>query len=195
MQTKRLLHVFVATAILLSIGLICCVVFRDKQELGGPPVSAFQDSRHIVYEIRNLPEIASLGSLAGGDYWRAYVRLADGLKITDTNLIYAALNDLSARRGRISSETSIKVMLLLRVCFECPPNVRQPAGYGGWISYSAQEAGRTNFDENWPVGVTSGQLYLQDNINGYLGQPYDPVADFRWRLINCSWRKSKRVTH
>jgi len=42
---------------------------------------------------------------------------------------------------------------------------------------------------NWPVEYKSGRFSLEDSIDGYLGSPYDPEAEFGWMLANGKWRK------
>jgi hypothetical protein len=83
---------------------------------------------------------------------------------------------------------NIRCMLLLRVCFQCPPGRTLSGIHGGWLSYSAQARAAGPRDMGWPIEQRLGRFHLVDTIDGYLGTPYSADEEFDWMLKNCTWR-------
>jgi hypothetical protein len=81
----------------------------------------------------------------------------------------------------------IKIMLLLRICFVCPSSTVE-TNTGVWLFYSANQSKKTITDVNYPVGEVFGFLYLRDYIDGYTGQPYKSIDEYRWMLSHARWR-------
>ncbi|MDB6065080.1 MAG: hypothetical protein JWR26_1288 [Pedosphaera sp.] len=147
----------------------------------------FKDSNEMASEIAKLRAIGTPGVNPNNDDWKQYAQLALNAQVTDKYVVKGAL--LQVISNKTARFTDVKLMILLRVCFECRQDARRDGVFGGFTSASAFDAGRTNLDMNWPVRRTFGVFWLQDTIDGYMGAPYDPVAEFDWFSANCSWRK------
>jgi hypothetical protein len=148
----------------------------------------FSNAQEISSAITQLPEIAGQGVRSAGVDWQYYTIVAKRMKGTHPDIIKSAFRQLAALRGPQRSAIDIRVMLLLRVCFECPSGRMPKDVRGGWFSYSARDAHRTIDDMNWPVRQRLGLFYVEDSLDGYLGPPYDSAAEFNWMLANCKWR-------
>jgi hypothetical protein len=156
---------------------------RDMKSFGPP----FENSQQIVAEINRLPVIQSDNSDSSRESWLAYESVAKRLKATDNEITLRAFAEMSPSNRRNSLSIQQKVMLLLRVSFECPAGSQAPY-QGGWVYDALQVEGRTNFDANWPVLPSFSGFILQSDIDGYVGPPYEPVEEFKWRIANCRWR-------
>jgi hypothetical protein len=108
------------------------------------------------------------------------------MQATDESVILDALIQFSgSENSSVSLDDQVKVMLVLRVCFESPKGITMPlpyGRYGGWLSGPAGRKGQ--YDMNWPVARALGRFYAVDLIAGYKGYPYDPVAEFKWFEVN-----------
>jgi hypothetical protein len=139
----------------------------------------------LLREIRSLPEIR-VTTESTSAAWVGYVSLGNRFRNTNPSVIEQALKMASADGDPL---TSVKVMILLRVCFECPGGKSMPKSRGGWISHSEMEKGRVHTDMNWPVRYAFGRFVLTDSVDGYLGEPYDVAAEYQWRIANCHRRQ------
>jgi len=146
----------------------------------------YKDSAELAARIEQLPEIAGVGpQSATAAQWDPYISLARSMRVSDPEIVNGALRQASGVRPRMQS--GAKLMILLRVCFECPAG-RSPSGLrGGWISIRG-ETGKKPNDMNWPVGQRFGRFYLRNTLDGYMGTPYDALGEFEWMLANCRWR-------
>ena len=152
-----------------------------------PQVGPFASGQELFSVITQLPEIVTPGMTSTAADWQSYTIIARRMKRTDPDVIKSAFRQLSALRGPQRSGVDNRVMVLLRVCFECPSGA-MPNTPRGWLSYSAKDANRKIDDMNWPVRQRLGLFYLEDSLDGYMGPPYDSTAEFDWMLANCKWR-------
>jgi len=154
--------------------------------LQSTPLTPYKNPTQLAADIRALPldERAPMGLAWPG--WQDYMVLSTRMRVTDPEVTRSALLGVCASPSRMRD--NIRVMLLLRVCFDCPAGTPRPSTYGGWISHSAANRGETNRDMNWPVGRALTRLYMQDTIDGYIGSPYDGREEFDWLLTHCAWR-------
>jgi hypothetical protein len=148
----------------------------------------YEDSSQMTFDINNLPAIGIDKAKLDQRDWEKFISVSKRMKSTDPAIVESGI-ELASKNTKLVRFGGIKMMILLRVCFKCPSNEWQTNVYGGWVSFSAQSAGRRIQDMNWPVGKAFGCFYLIDTIDGYTGQPYDPVAEYRWMKSHCEWRK------
>ncbi len=182
MKPKHILVVGFLAAGLMALVAVAHISLRKHR--GSPPVP-YADADAIAADVRGLPALVKDRGLITSA-WAHYTRVAQRCKVTRPEVIQEALTRLAGDRGH--NAPNVKSMLLLRVCFECPEGLSPPRTYGGWISFSAAHAGRTNYDANWPISRKFGRFYLIDTIDGYTGTPYDPAVEFQWLRTNCAWR-------
>jgi hypothetical protein len=149
----------------------------------------YEDISQVISDINTLPAIGIDKTEPVRCDWRNFVSAGRRIKVTDPLLVESALWFASTNHNAVRFG-NVKIMILLRVCFSCPANKMPTNIYSGWVSFSAEKAGRTIHDLNWPVGEVFGHFYMKDTLDGYVGQPYDPVAEFRWMRSNCKWRNN-----
>lgn len=145
----------------------------------------YLDPAEIIRSVNSLPTI-ELHVQNRAD-WDSYVEVARHLRSTKPEIITAALRQLCTDHP--SFRDKYKLMILLRVSFDCRRASTGSATSRGWISQSQAAAGRTSRGPNWPVSYCLGRFTLVDSIDGHLGKPYDASAEFAWMLQNCGWRE------
>jgi hypothetical protein len=151
-----------------------------------PPInSGYVDSNALVSDINLLPDIADAADASVASDWGGYATVAKRMRLSDPEIVKSSLRAAAGQGHR--RRANAKVMILLRVCFECPAGRVMPEGRGGWVSATG-EATATIKDMNWPVASRMGQFYLRNTLDGYMGPIYDPIAEFDWMQANCKWR-------
>lgn len=182
-MNQKLTALALVALLVLSFTIFHCSRLRSPTAQATP----YQASDQLVRDLKQLPVIAEAKDEPSAREWGHYVSMAKRLQLSNPDIIKSALRQVSALPARL--EDNIRVMLLLRVCFECPSGAMRSGTHDGWVSASAYRANRRAKDMNWPVEYKSGRFSLEDSIDGYLGSPYDPEAEFGWMLANGKWRK------
>lgn len=183
------LSVFVIAILSMGIG----IRFRKTPYSPVEP-TAYENTVKIIDDVEQLPVITSIDDLQSQHQWETYISLARRLKKTEPSLIERAFQQLSDRQTndyylKTRFKVNVRLMLLMRICFECPAQERMNQIHGSFLFSPENEVNGRAFDMNWPIKTRFGHFYLQDSINGYTGPPYDPKSEFAWRVANCKWRK------
>jgi hypothetical protein len=189
MKHKLRRWALVVLVFLISLGYVGVRDFAHHQK--SRRYQCYGTSSELLTNIKQLPMLGPFGKEGSDKDWSAYVAIARRMRTTGPGIITSALRDLTNPSGSSQDfEDIIKPMLLLRVCFECPPVGAPSSIRGGWFSYSAATAGRAlPFDVNWPVANRLGRFRLLDSIDGFhSSHAYDAEAEFEWMLNNCTWR-------
>jgi hypothetical protein len=178
----------VIITIIISGALIGSIVYLlHSQSRRGVAQVSFHSSEEVSSEIGELPLVSDKPRISPEEA-DAYIRMAKRLRLTNASFIRDGLRTALSNNNR-DPFVNMKVMILLRVAFQCPAS-EGPTGFsGGWLSGPDNDLGTKRRDANWPVQRTINSFILSEVLGGYLGPPYDGVADFDWRLIHCSWRR------
>lgn len=174
--------------IILAAGLGMFFLWNQTKPVALP---AYEDKDRILTDIEMLPAIVEVARSHDQHDWERYILMAKRLKHTELSIIESALREVPERHfdphyRKSIWDSNVKTMLLLRVCFESPAHEMMPGIHGGFMSLS--EANHYILDMNWPIKHRFGWFYLEDSIGGYMGPPYDPESEFKWRLSHCKWR-------
>jgi len=88
-----------------------------------------------------------------------------------------------------------KLYLLLRLLFDVPEASNVVAIFGAWIG----EGGPYPYDGSetvnllWPLGYQNQRLILKSGFEGYLGAPYDGLAEYDFFASRFPWRAADEL--
>jgi hypothetical protein len=150
-----------------------------------PRSQPYTSAAELATDIAALP-LAGTGGESKWNELEAHGRIAKRMKVSEANVIRAALLEL--RTKSYQEPIEVKVLVLLRVCFACPDSIMSLDKHGGWLSATPAKTNTFVRDMNWPVERRFGHFFLRDEILGYVGSGHDPVKEFDWMATNCHWR-------
>ena len=187
---KRIIFVFSIVCII-CIGVVCKLSMRSILQ-----VAPYGNASELVSNLYALPVPTNLSVVSDNRDWQPYIIIARRIKVSEPRIAEEALRQVPKVR---SAWLPIKTMILLRVCFECPPGTERRDVVGTFISSYGPGSDAVSFsallnrkngstDVNWPVARRFGRFYLQGNIGGYVGPPYDPEGEFEWLRAKGKWR-------
>jgi hypothetical protein len=124
--------------LMLSLGLTAVAliaVFAFCGRSTSNPGQPYQTSAQLVLDLGQLPNVALSPGATREAQWRLYMAVAKCMKQSPPELVKQALHDASVNHG--GELAGARLMLLLRVCFECSSATTPPKAFGGWVSDSA----------------------------------------------------------
>jgi len=127
---KRLVPIGFCVAALLGI-VLWIAWFRLGMSTREQPADPYTDLEELASDITLLPKNGTTTQTTSDD-WEPYVHVARRIKSTDPRVTRSALGRLKNAR-QAAFITDVKVMLLLRICFECPTN--RPPLFGAAVGF------------------------------------------------------------
>ena len=129
---------------LTAVALIAVFAFCGRSTSN--PGQPYQTSAQLVLDLGQLPNVALPPGATREAQWRLYIAVAKRMKQSPPELVKQALHDASVNHG--GALAGARLMLLLRVCFECSSAARPPKGvrrmgvrlrYARWTTHRGYE--------------------------------------------------------